>query len=82
MTQITENDIMLNNEKYWHIPLSKKMTGITEIDVMINNEKRQVCAIRNLRRVIQFQRIEWIKMSRDRRNCLKKWQESQKMTLC
>ena len=33
------------------------MTGITEIDVMINNEKRQVCAIRNLRRVIQFQRI-------------------------
>ena len=39
MTRITENDIMLNNEKI-DIPLPKiKMTQITEYDVMLNNKK-------------------------------------------
>ena len=33
MTQITENDIMLKNEKN-DVPLPKKMTRITENDVI------------------------------------------------
>ena len=41
MTQITENDVMLNNEKN-DVPLSKKMTRITENDVILNNEKNAV----------------------------------------
>ena len=38
MTQITENDVMLNNEKN-DVPLPKKMTRITENDVILDNEK-------------------------------------------
>ena len=37
MTWITENDIMLNNEKH-DVPLPKKVTWITENDVMPNNK--------------------------------------------
>ena len=41
MTRITENDVMLNNEKN-DVPLPKKMTRITENDVILNNEKNAV----------------------------------------
>ena len=41
MTRITENDVILNNEKN-DVPLPKKMTRITENDVILNNEKNAV----------------------------------------
>ena len=39
MKQITENNVMLNNETN-DVPLPKKMTPIIENDVMLNNEKK------------------------------------------
>ena len=41
MTRITENDVMLNNEKN-DVPLPKKMTRITKNDVMLINEENDV----------------------------------------
>ena len=39
MTQITENDVMLN-DKQNNVPLPKKITQITENDVTLKNKKK------------------------------------------
>ena len=44
MTQITENDVMLN-DKQNNVPLPKKITQITENDVTLKNKNNDVMLI-------------------------------------
>ena len=50
MTQITENDVMLN-DKQNNIPLPKKITQITENDVTLKNEKNDVPLPKKMTRI-------------------------------
>ena len=47
MTRITENDVILNNEKN-AVPLPKKMMWIIENDIMLNNEKMSFIYLKKL----------------------------------